>query len=358
MIALLCGAAPWSAARAAPAAIDYSAPASWLCLPGRADVCAGPLTSTVIDQASGERSTRAYAPDPGAPIDCFYVYPTVSREPAGNADMAADADVQHAAKEQFARFGAQCHTFAPLYRQTTLAAMEDKVSGADSGLAYADVLNAWRFYLSHYNKSRGVVLIGSSQGAGILARLIAEEIDGAKTRGLLVSAILVGTSIQVPVGRTAGGTFAHVPLCAKADQTGCVIAYSTYLADSPPGANAAFGASAGPGLVDACVNPGLLTDAGVLDAELPTTGEVARTLGTDLVENPGLLTAACTTAGSRTFLGVSVGPSGSIADRLSQALANLDGRRPGFGLHALDINIALGNLVEIVGRQARAWKPS
>jgi hypothetical protein len=350
-----CAGMLWPAAAPAQPGIDYSAPSAWLCLPGRSDTCAAQLTSTVIPSANGELSKRSYAPDPAAPIDCFYVYPTVSRESTANADMALGPEEQHAAQEQFARFSAKCRTYAPLYRQTTIAAMNGEASGADSELAYRDVLDAWRFYLAHHNQGRGFVLIGHSQGASLLVRLASEQIDGRKIQRQLVSALLTGANIQVPTGRDEGGTFQHLPLCRKAAQTGCVIAYSSYLATHPPGSDAIFGAAAGPASSNACVNPGALTDEGGLDSELPTVGEVATALGTDLVENPGLISGTCTTIGDRTFLAVAIKTTGIGAEQVNQPLTVLATRRPRWGLHALDINLALGNLVEIVGRQGRAW---
>ena len=341
-------------ASAAPA-IDYAQPSSWLCRPGRDDVCSKPLTSTVVSPVDGAITRKTYGPDPAAPIDCFYVYPTVSREPTANADMTASPEVEHAAAEQFARFTTRCRPYAPLYRQTTLAAMRGAVSGANSDLAYGDVLAAWRAYLAHDNHGRGVFLVGHSQGAFHLARLIAEEIDGKPAQRLLVSAIVTGGNVQVPAGADVGGSFHHVPLCRSAEQTGCVIAYSTFLASDPPGAGSHFGRSAGPGLADACVNPAALIDNGVLDSELPTVGRVAEALGTPLVENPGLISAECTTTRDWTFLAVTVKPTGTGATTLTRALTDLDERAPGWGLHAIDINLTLGDLVEIVGRQARAW---
>ena len=41
-----------------------------------------------------------------------------------------------------------------------------------------DVEAAWDDYLARDNKGRGVVLIGHSQGSGILKQLIAREIEG------------------------------------------------------------------------------------------------------------------------------------------------------------------------------------
>ena len=330
-LAALCMLAPGPTA-AAPA-VDYANPANWLCRPDRNDVCAKPLTSTVLSATDGSLTRKTYAPDPAAPIDCFYVYPTVSQEPTPNADLAASPEVQHAAAEQFARFAAECRTFAPIYRQTTVAALHGEAKGADPGLAYSDVLAAWRAYLARDNHGRGVVLIGHSQGAKLLVRLIAEEIDG----------------------KDVGGGFHHVPVCRTADQTGCVIAYSSYLANAPPGPNARFGGAAAPGLNDACVNPGELTGHGGLDGNLPAIGRVAAVLGTDFVENPGVVSAACVTAGDHSFLAITIKPLGARAATLARAMTDLDGRAPGWGLHALDVNLALGDLVETVGREARAW---
>ena len=343
------------AVAAAPGPVDYASDSAWLCRPGRADVCSEPVVATVVPPDGAAISKRTYAPSLAAPIDCFYVYPTVSDEEAGNADMTAGPGEKRAAGSQFARFAGVCRPFAPLYRQTTLGAMRGAVQGGDAELAYDDVRAAWRWYLEHDNHGRGVVLVGHSQGSFHLTRLIAEEIDGKPAERRLVSALLLGGRVQVPTGKAVGGSFKHVPACTKADQFGCVIAYSSYLAAKPPNGFAIFGRSEGPGLEDACVNPAGLLGHADLDPMLPTRGEVARLLGTPFVENPGLVSAACTTAGYETFLAIAVKPSGVGATALTRALTDLDVRAPGWGLHALDVNLTLGDLVELVGRQAKAW---
>ncbi|MGK3882473.1 DUF3089 domain-containing protein, partial [Enterococcus faecium] len=86
--------------------------------------------------------------------------------------------------------------------------------------AYDDVKRAWQHYLAADNHGRGVVLIGHSQGSGILKQLIAEEIDGKPAQKLLISAMLMGTNVAVPAGKDVGGDFKAGPLCRKADQTG------------------------------------------------------------------------------------------------------------------------------------------
>jgi len=64
---------------------DYAKAENWLCRPGRADACAVDLTTTVV-AAGGAMTNEAFRAASDAPIDCFYVYPTVSMQPGPNAD--------------------------------------------------------------------------------------------------------------------------------------------------------------------------------------------------------------------------------------------------------------------------------
>ena len=127
-------------------------------------------------------------------------------------------------QQQFARFGSVCRLFAPMYRSTTVPQMLGQVPPGDRELAYRDVRAAWNHYLAHDNKGRGVILIGHSQGAAHLKRLIAEEIDGKPAQKLLVSAMLAGGNAEVARGSDRRGDFQAVPLCRHASQTGCVVA--------------------------------------------------------------------------------------------------------------------------------------
>jgi len=69
-----------------PAKNDYASPDSWLCRPGRKDACAADLSTTVV-AADGKLTRENWAENSKAPIDCFYVYPTVSNDPTPNSDM-------------------------------------------------------------------------------------------------------------------------------------------------------------------------------------------------------------------------------------------------------------------------------
>src|SRR5688500_391669 len=92
---------------AAPDKNDYSKPENWLCRPGKAnDACAIDLTTTVVS-ADGKLAKETFTANPKAPIDCFYVYPTVSTDQGQNSDMTIDAAEQNVIRQQFARFGSQ-----------------------------------------------------------------------------------------------------------------------------------------------------------------------------------------------------------------------------------------------------------
>src|SRR5215468_8213284 len=255
---------------------DYGNPDSWLCRPGRQDACAVDLTTTVI-AANGKLKRETWAANPNAPIDCFYVYPTVSTDPTPNSDMIPGSEEKGVVRAQFARFASQCRPFAPMYRQITLTALRAMLAGtpmtADRALAYNDVLDAWNYYLEHDNKGRGVVLIGHSQGSGVLTQLIKNEIDGKPVQGRVISALLLGTSLPVPKGKDVGGAFQHMPLCHSATQTGCVITYASFRSNVPPPANSRFGKVPGENMVSGCVNPAALAGgSGPLHAYLGSRG--------------------------------------------------------------------------------------
>jgi Protein of unknown function (DUF3089) len=366
------------AATAAAQPNDYSNPKSWLCRPGQHDACDVDLTTTVI-AADGTLSREPWSADPNAPIDCFYVYPTVSTDPTPNSDMTPEDAERNVIRHQFARFASKCRPYAPMYRQITLAglqAMLGKGGGSllDHGVHYDDVRDAWNYYLEHDNRGRGFVLIGHSQGSFVLTRLIKEEIDGKPVQARLVSAILLGTNLAVPFGKDVGGVFQHVPLCRATTQTGCVITYASFRATAPPPANTLFGRVPEPNWTAACNNPAALAGgSGELHAYLATDGSfiVGKTkpkpwvtpeqpIETPWVSVPGLLSGQCMTNDHGTYLEISVhpDPSGHRTDEIVGDLKFGPQLQANWGLHLIDVNLSMGNLLDIVGQQSKAWLAS
>jgi hypothetical protein len=181
----------------------------WLCRPGQAsNPCALSLDTSVV-AADGAVTVERAPPAAAPPIDCFYVYPTVSAQGEVNADRSVDPELVDIAEAQAARFSSVCRVFAPVYRQVTVVGLISPSAAAGFELAYADVRDAWADYLARDNQGRGVVLIGHSQGAGLLTRLVCERIDGdPAARAKLVSALILGSAVRVPEGANVGGDFA------------------------------------------------------------------------------------------------------------------------------------------------------
>ena len=353
---------------------DYSDGKTWLCRPGRQDACAVDLNTTVV-AANGKMKVEKWSANPKAAIDCFYVYPTVSNDQTPNSDMNAGPEELSVIRAQFARFGSECRVFAPLYRQVTLTALRAGIAGrpmtVDRALGYNDVLDAWKYYLEHDNQGRGVVLIGHSQGSGVLTQLIRNEIDGKPVQERLISALLLGTSLPVPKGKDAGGAFKQIPVCRSASQTGCVIAYASFRSSVPPPANSRFGRVREEGMSAVCANPASLGGGGgALHAYLSSAGRglgssaeprpwvtPAQPISTPFVSVPGLLTAECVSNEKGSYLAVTV--HGDPADPRTDDIVG-DVMREGqvqadWGLHLIDVHLAMGNLIDIVRQQSRAY---
>ncbi len=316
----------------------------------------------------------AAAPLVAPKIDCFYVYPTVSTQTTANANLTIDPQETAVAKAQASRFSQACAVYAPMYRQLTVGAITGlvPVTAANRAVAYGDVLDAWKYYLAHYNHGRGVAFIGHSQGSAMLIALLKSQIDpNPVLRSRMVSAILLGGNVTVPDGETLGGTFQHIPVCTDVGRPGCVIAYSSF--DQTPPANSLFGRVDSP--INAlsgetpsaqshvvCVNPVVGTNdssgsgaggtPGNLIPYFPTSsfpnpagsssrrGASASTITTPWVTYPHLYRAQCMSQGGATWLQVDdiAGPNDN-RPVVQQALG------PAWGLHLVDVNIALGNLV-------------
>lgn len=348
-------------------------PTTWLCNPALTDdPCDLPTDTT--DLRTGETTPDGSVPESDKPVDCFYVYPTVTDEAAFNGGDAKWPEIRSIASFQAARFSSTCRVFAPVYDQVTLWGLAPGIT-VDHGLltrAYDAVLSAWKDYLAHDNDGRGVILIGHSQGSMMLRKLIREQIDpDPQLRDRLVGAFLIGGNVTTARGSTTGGDFRSIPVCTEQGQDGCVVAYSTVEGD--PVLNV-FGNSSldplsfgmelpmGPQYQVACTDPAELAgDRAPVGLTIPSTpyapGMISLLMQYTAFPQPLPTSASTWTTSRRRAVGQCVQKNGydlyqfHFTDPGEPLLNEI----PFMGTHLVDVNLGLLRLVDIARQQTRTW---
>ena len=339
----------------------------WLCRPGQpSDPCTSPRTATSVTGTGGTRTVLAPTTRTASRFDCFYVYPTVSSESGTNPDLTVQPAETAAAFAQASRFSQVCNVWAPMYRQATSGALArgQATNPTVIATAYNSLLTAWKDYIAHDNDGRPIVFIGHSQGAAMLIKLLQAQVDPSpRLRKLMLSALILGGNVQVPVGRTVGGSFTNIPTCRSASQTGCVIAYSSFGSDTPChlllrtpgyGREPAIGTDGHDGSTSRLRQPG---DVFVADGELqpyfPTATSKPKGVprADSLGDVPGPVHRPVP-AGRRGLLA-----AGHCDPRGRRPAADRhDPLGPAWGYHLDDVNLALGNLVVDVAHQEAAYR--
>src|SRR3954468_2263724 len=155
--------APFVTATQATAPAEHGGGTVWLCRPDQVpNPCTSNLAATAI-AAAGSHTTLPVQPPGKRSADCFYVYPTVSREKSRNADLRVQQAERDVAVTQAARFSSVCRVWAPMYRQRTVSDLFNLADlapdSAANAVAYTSLRNAWRDYITHHNHGRPIVFI-------------------------------------------------------------------------------------------------------------------------------------------------------------------------------------------------------
>ena len=162
-------------------------------------------------------------------VDVFFIHPTTYiRKENGqmNADLHSDAvnnrTDQRTILNQASAFN-EYRLFAPRYRQVNYSAYMNIFGGNQPifDTAYADVKNAFQYYLRHWNRGRPFFIASHSQGTQHAVRLIKELIEGTALEKKLITAYIIGTP-PIKTGKL------KIPVCNDSSKTGCYVAWNTF----------------------------------------------------------------------------------------------------------------------------------
>lgn len=204
----------------APTAPDYSNLDFWAAHPDKSDNAdRTPGNSFKDNQADAE-------------VDVFYIYPTIYtgkkdqdqwNAPVDNDDFNENVD-KTAILNQASIFNGAGKIYAPRYRQAHIHAYFSGNRDASKkafALAYADVKEAFEYYLEHYNNGRPFIIASHSQGTTHAGPLMTEFLDGKPLAKQLVAAYVVG--IEVP-----SDYFEELKPCETPEETGCFCGWRTW----------------------------------------------------------------------------------------------------------------------------------
>jgi hypothetical protein len=352
--------------------LDYANADYWACRPDKAtSECAKNLDATEV-RKDGTTSLVPHERATNPAFDCFYVYPTVLLNRSGNMTDFTEEGVKYvrdALMAQGAPFTRICEVFAPLYRQVGLNVVNPGTPGptAIPSLGPQDVKAAFEHYLQNYNRGRKFVLVGHSQGSGVLTTLLEDSIVGKpEVRSKMISAVLIGASVVVAAGQKTGGTFMDVPYCSAPGEKGCVIAYASFAKDAPPTAGSRFGAGdPAAGTEAVCTNPSVLAgNTGRYTGSLvyahpvqpiftPDVGPVPAGITTPFLLYRDIFRGECVKSGNFHYLQITLDKTADDM-RATPPYRNTQSEAQGFGMHIFDYFPPMEDLINAVKLQAEA----
>lgn len=193
------------------------------------------VSQTVLAQSldySDESLWWANGGERASEVDVFYVLPTCVGAWADDSGvMHYNADA-YSAKHRRAWelscvlakqiFGDGTNFYLPYYRQRTFGKPTDEQQSiAASMMAREDALNAFKYYLEHYNQGRRFILAGFSQGACLLVQII-KEMD-SDTYKRMIAAYAVGGSVTADDLRHP-----NVKAARKATDIGVIVCFNSW----------------------------------------------------------------------------------------------------------------------------------
>jgi pimeloyl-ACP methyl ester carboxylesterase len=280
----------------------------------------------------------------------FFVHPTSYFDNRNwNAPLGDDQSQQFAGifvRGMGSAFNRASEIWAPRYRQATFGSFLDNSDDAHDAMnaAYADIEQAFDYFLQNVDAETPIVLAGHSQGAMHVLRLLRNRVADSDLQPRIAMVYAIGWPISIEHDLPE----LPLPACENANQGGCIVTWAS-LADGgdagmmlrPFSRSAGFdGELRGEGPI-LCVNP--------LNGVLGGSAEAALNLGT-LVPSSDLTTGDLVPA--------------AVPARCREDGMLMIGDPPEMGAHVLpqnnyhvyDIPLFWANLQADVGTRVAAWK--
>ena len=294
----------------------------------------------------------ASANTPAPQFAVFFVHPTsYLNRTSWNAplDNGGDAEAERIARIYLrgmaSPFNAASEIWAPRYRQATMGAFLTDAPEAKQAIeaAYADVREAYRYFLASVDPDTPIVLAGHSQGALHLKRLLAEDVRGSPAAQRVVAAYLIGWPVSVQHDLPALG----FPACASPDQSGCVISWSSFAEPADPSSVLGYYA-ASRGLDGELQGKSPILCTNPLTGRMGGAAPASTNLGTLVPEDsmqkgelvPGLVPARCDARGL-----LLIGPPPEMGSYVL----------PGNNFHVYDLPLFWANTKADVIQRTAAW---
>ena len=140
-------------------------------------------------------------------------------------DEDAKSDFLGATNMEKGIYDSDARFFAPYYRQAGLNVYELSAEDREEylALAYADIKEAFLYYLEHYNNGRPIILAGFSQGGDMSIRLLKDCFAEEEVNELLVACYAIGWSVS----EEDLEQYPHLRFASGEDDTGVIISFNS-----------------------------------------------------------------------------------------------------------------------------------
>lgn len=163
-------------------------------------------------------------------VDVFFLHPTSLTDSKRTEQNAPIDDWQINVKTDYTSilyqasvFNKECRVFAPRYRQAHIRNffLKDTMASRKAfETAYADIRNAFEYYLSHFNNGRPIIIASHSQGSLMAEQLLKDFFQDSPLKNKLVVAYIAGWPL-------AKNYFTSLKMCEDSLQTGCLCSWRT-----------------------------------------------------------------------------------------------------------------------------------